>query len=200
MIVETANVNAGNGVEKRQRVTLKLRLGASDVSEVDFVGYDVKRFDIVLGKRWMCDINCHHQIDHDSNKMWVADKLWEKREEDRVHYLPGLLPVDVDERIMEQAKFMGIPLIRKAEVKNLSACLLRRAFLIKVHHRGDRGTLQPDEPPGEFQEMLTEFQGLFGEPTYSKSQNERQADFDVKTDPNGKILFWLPYRITRGKK
>jgi len=80
---------------------------------------------------------------------------------------------------------MGIHIIRKAELKNVSAHLLKRAFLIKVHHIGDGSTLQTDELPGEIQEMLTEFQGLFGEPTFANSQNGRQADFEIKTDPNG---------------
>jgi len=144
----------------------------------------------------MRDINRRYQIDHDSNEMWIADNLWEEREDGRVHYLPGLPPLDVDEGIVEQAKFMGIDIIRKAERKTLSAHLLKRAFLIKVQHRGDGSTLQTDEPPGEFQEMLTEFQGLFSEPTFAYSQNGRQADFEIKTDSNGKILFRSPYRIS----
>ena len=57
MIVETANIKAENGIEKRQRVILKLRLSASYVYEAEFMIYDVKGFDIVLGKRWMGDIN-----------------------------------------------------------------------------------------------------------------------------------------------
>jgi len=103
--------------------------------------------------------------------------------------------LDVDEGIAEQAKFMGIHIIRKAELKNISTRLLKRAFMVKVHHRGDGDTL-PTEPPGEFQDMSTEFQGLFGEPTYANSQKGRQTDFEIKTDPNGKIPFCSPYRIS----
>ena len=50
MIVETAIIKAENGIEKGQRVKLKLRLGASYVYEAEFMMYDVKGFDIVLGK------------------------------------------------------------------------------------------------------------------------------------------------------
>jgi len=196
IIVETANIKAEDGIEKRQGVKLKLRLSASHVYEAEFTIYDVKGFDIVLGKRWMCDINRRYQIDHDSNEMWIADNLCEEREDGRVHYLPGLCPLDVDEATVEQAKFIGIHIIWKVELKNVSACLLKRAFLIKVHHRGDGSTLQTDEPPGEFQEMLTEFQGHFGKPAFANSQNGRQADFEIKTDPNGKISFRSPYCIS----
>ena len=90
---------------------------------------------------------------------------------------------------------MGIHIMRKAELKNVSTRLLKSAFLIKVHHRGDDNTL-PTEPPGEFQAMLTEFQGLFSEPTYANSQKGRQTDFEIKMDPNGKIPFRSPYRIS----
>jgi len=144
----------------------------------------------------MRDINRRYQIDHDSNEMWIADNLWEEREDGQVHHLPGPHPLHVDEGIVEQAKIMGKHIIRKAELKNVSTRLLKRAFLIKAHHRSNGSTLQTDEPPGEFQEMLTEFQGLFGEPTFPNSQNGRQADFEIKTDPNGKIPFHSPYRIS----
>jgi len=70
---------------------------------------------------------------------------------------------------VEQAKFMGIHIIWKAELKNISTHLLKRAFLIKVHRHGDGDTL-PTESLGQFQHMLTEFQGLFGEPTYANLQ------------------------------
>jgi len=57
MVVETANIKAEDGIEKRQRVQLKLRLGVSYVYEAEFTIYDVKGFDIVLGKGWIGDRN-----------------------------------------------------------------------------------------------------------------------------------------------
>jgi len=44
--------------------------------------------------------------------------------------------------------------------------------------------------------MLTEFQGLLGEPIYANSQKGRQTDFEIKMDPNGKIPFRSPYCIS----
>jgi len=157
--------------------------------------YDVEGFDIVLGKRCMHDIIRQYPIDHERNEMWIADNLWEEREDGRVHYLPGLSPLDNDEGIVEQAIFMGIHIIRKAELKNLSTHLMKQALLIQVHHRGDGDTL-PTEPPAKFQDMLTEFQVLFGKPTDANSQKGRQVDFETKTDPNVKIPFPSPYRIS----
>ena len=196
MILEMANIKTEDGIEKRQRVKLKLRLSGSYVCEAEFTIYDVKGFDILLRKWWMRDINQRYQIDHDSNEMWIADNLWEEWEDGRVLDLPGLRSLDVDEEVVEQAKFMSIHIIRKVELENLSARLLKRAFLIKVHHRGDGGTVQTDEHPGEFQEMLTEFNGLFRGPTFANSQNGRQADLIIITDPYGKLLFRSPYRIS----
>jgi len=156
----------------------------------------VKGFDIVLSKRWMRDINRRYQIDHDSNDMWIADSLWEEREDGRFHYLPGLRPLDVDEGTVEQAKFIGIHIIRKAELTNVSTRLLKRVLLFKVHNRGDGDTLSTDGPPGEFLDILTEFKGLFGEPTNANSPKQRQADCEIETDLNGKIPFRSPYRIS----
>jgi len=104
--------------------------------------------------------------------------------------------LDIDEGIVEQAKFMGIDIIWKAGLKNVSARSSKSAFWITVHHRGDGGTLQTDELWGEVQEMLTEFQGLFGEQTIANSQDGRQADLKIKMVPYGKIPFRSPYRIS----
>jgi len=127
----------------------------------------------------------------------MADNLCEEREDDRVHYSPGLGPLDFDKRIVEQAKFMGIHIKKKVELKNVYAGMLKPAFLIEVHHCGDGGTIQTDEPPGGFQGMLTQFQDLFGKPTFANSLNGRGADYKINTDPNGKILFHSPYLISQ---
>jgi len=144
----------------------------------------------------MRDINRRYQIDHDSNEMWIAENLWEEREDGRVQYRHGLCPLDVDEGIVEQAKFMSIHIILKAQLHNESACRLKQTFLIKQHHRSDGDTLPTDEPPGEFQDMLTKFKCLFGEPTYANWKKGRQANFEIKTDLNGKIPFRSPYCIS----
>jgi hypothetical protein len=60
--------------------------------------------------------------------------------------------LDIDKEIVEQANFMGIHIIRKAEVKNVSTLLLKWACLINVHHHGDGATLPTDGPQGEFQD------------------------------------------------
>jgi len=195
MIVETANIKAEDGIKKHQRVKFKLLLGASYVHEAEFMIHDIKGFDIGLGKRWMRDINQRYQIDHDSNGIWIADNLWEDRGDGRVHCLPGLRPLDVDEEIVKEAEFLGIHIIPKPELKNVCTRLLKRAFWITVHHRSDRNTL-PTEPPGELQDMLKEFQGLFGESTCANLQKERQTDFEIKTDPNGKIPLRSSYSIS----
>jgi hypothetical protein len=63
MVVETANANVENVVERCQRVSLSVHIG-SYVYKARFTIYDVKGFDIVLGKRWMRDINGRYHIDH----------------------------------------------------------------------------------------------------------------------------------------
>jgi hypothetical protein len=159
MIGEMADIKAEDGIEKRQRVKLKLELGASYVYEAEFMIYDIKGFDSVPPKIWMHDINRRYQIDNDSHEMWIADNLWGERDDGRVHYLPGLCPLDVDNGIVKQAKFMGINIVPMAAYENVSTRPLKWAVLIRVLYRGDGDTLLT-EPPGEFQAMLTEWQGL----------------------------------------
>jgi len=184
MIVETTNVHTEDGIEKRQWVKLKLWLGASYVYKAEFTVYDIKGFDIALGTWWMGDMNCWYQIDHDSNEMWIADTVWAQREEGRVQYVPSLCPLDVDEGVVEQAKSMGIHTIRNGKLKNSSGCLLKWAFLIKVHHHSDGNTHLTDELPGECQETLTTFQGLSSETTYPNLQKGRQAGLEIEADRN----------------
>jgi hypothetical protein len=80
--------------------------------------------------------------------MCITNNIWEEQEDGRVHYEAGLRPLDVDEGIVEQAKFMGIYILRTAELKNVSIHVLKYAFMIKVHHRGDGDTLPTIRPPG----------------------------------------------------
>jgi hypothetical protein len=65
MVVETANANVEDVVERRQRVSLSVHIG-SYMYKARFTIYDVKGFVIVrvLGKRWMRDINGRYHIDH----------------------------------------------------------------------------------------------------------------------------------------
>jgi hypothetical protein len=65
MVVETANANAEDVVERRQRLSLSVHIG-SYVYKARFTIYDVKGFVIVrvLGKCWMRDINGRYHLNH----------------------------------------------------------------------------------------------------------------------------------------
>jgi hypothetical protein len=191
MVVETANANVEDVVERRQRVTLSVHIG-SYVYKARFTIYDVKGFDIVLGKRWMRDINGRYHIDHDSNEMWVSDRPWEERHEGgHIHYLPGLRPQDVGD-IQAQARMMGIDIILQDELRRVDRRLLKRAFFIRVYKKEE-----DPKPPDEMTAMLQEFgaRGLFDEPTY---QNARDGghEFKIVIEPGGKVPFRSPYRIS----
>jgi len=75
MIVETAIVNAEDGIEKWQCLNLQLELGGSYVYQTQFTVRDRKGFDSVFGKGLMHDVNCRYEIDLDSKNMCVADNL-----------------------------------------------------------------------------------------------------------------------------
>jgi hypothetical protein len=191
MVVETANANVEDVVERHQRVTLSLHIG-SYVYKARFTIYDVKGFDIVLGKRWMRDINGRYHIDHDSNEMWVSDRPWEERHEGgHIHYLPGLRPQDVGD-IQEQARMMGIDIILQDELRRVDRRLLKRAFFIRVYKKEE-----DPKPPDEMTAMLQEFgaRGLFDEPTY-KNARDGGHEFKIVIEPGGKVPFRSPYRIS----
>jgi hypothetical protein len=78
----------------------------------------------------------------------------------------------------------------------VSARLIQQAFLINIDNRGDGNINPTDPPPGEFHGILKVFQDLFGEPTYSHSQKGTLANFENKTELDGKIPFRSPYRIS----
>jgi hypothetical protein len=191
MVVETANSNVEDVVERRQRVRLSLHIG-SYVYKALFTIYDVKGFDIVLGKRWMRDINGRYHIDHDSNEMWVSDRPWEERHEGgQIHYLPGLRPQDAGD-IKEQARLMGIEIMLQDELRRVDRRLLKRAFFIRVYKKAE-----DPKPPDEMTAMLQEFgaRGLFDEPTYENARDGGH-EFKIVIEPGGKVPFRSPYRIS----
>jgi hypothetical protein len=123
MIVETAKVNTEDDIEQYKQVQLKQWLGSSYIYDVECIAYDIKGYYMVLDTWWIHDNDRHNQIDHNSNKMLIADNLRQKRADGCIHYLPGLCPLDVDQSRVEQAKFIYIHIIWKMELKNLSARL-----------------------------------------------------------------------------
>jgi hypothetical protein len=66
---------------------------------------------------------------------------------------------------------------------------LKWAMVITVHHHCDGNLLQTNGPPGEYQDKVTEFMGLFSKPTDSNWWKGRQADFQNFSDPNGNMPF-----------
>jgi len=65
MIMETANDKVEDGIERRQQVRLKLKLGDDGYAYTGcFTVYNVKGLDIILGKHWVRDINGTYHIDH----------------------------------------------------------------------------------------------------------------------------------------
>ena len=74
MMVETANATANDKVQRRERVQLKVHIGQSYSYTAYFTIYNMKGFDILLGKRWVRDINLKHHIDHDTNEMWISER------------------------------------------------------------------------------------------------------------------------------
>jgi hypothetical protein len=126
IIVETANDNAEDGIERRQQVRLKLKLGDDGYAYTGwFTVYDIKGFDIILGKGWVGDINGTYHIDHQTNEMWITqgDIRWEDREKAaRIHYLRGLQPDSKpdDDTIKEAARTMGIKIIGKKHLCHMS--------------------------------------------------------------------------------
>jgi hypothetical protein len=134
MVMETANANVEDVVEWRQRLSLSVDIG-SYVYKARLTIYDVEGFNIVLGKRWMHDINGWYHIDHDSNEMWVSGRAWEKRPEggDNPH-LPWLRPPDVGD-IQELARLLRIMIILQDELRRVDRRLLKRALFIRVYKR-----------------------------------------------------------------
>jgi hypothetical protein len=65
MIVETANGKVEDGIVRSQQVHLELKLGDDGYTYTGwFTVYDMKGFDIILGKCWVHDINGTYHIDH----------------------------------------------------------------------------------------------------------------------------------------
>jgi hypothetical protein len=126
MMVEMANDKVEDSIERRQQVRLKLKLGDDGYAYTGwFTVCNVKGFDIILGKRWVGDINGTYHIDHRTNEMWITqgDIPWEDREKAaQIHYLHGLRPENEldDNTIKESARTMGIEIFSKKHLRRMS--------------------------------------------------------------------------------
>jgi hypothetical protein len=197
MAVATANANAQDAVERRQRARLRLHLG-SYIYEASFTIYDMKGFDIVLGKRWMRNINSRYYIDHDTNEMRISHRPWEERyDSGPIHYLPVLRPQDASATtVREQARLMGIDILLQDELRHLDRRVLKRGFFIRVYNKEE-----DQKRPDEMAAMLQEFgaQGLFDEPTYHNAK-EGGHEFRIAIEDGAKAPFRSPYRISPKKE
>jgi hypothetical protein len=161
--------------------------------------YDVKRFDIILGKHWAHDMNGTYHINHRTNEMWITqgDIQWEVREKAvRIRYLHSLRPDSEpdDDTIKEETCTMSIEIIGKKHLCRMSHRLVARAFLIRVRY--DNPELA--QPPDEIQSMLRYFEtcGLFTEPTYDTTQSKPQLKIDILPENNKKAPYRPLYQLS----
>jgi hypothetical protein len=105
-----------SGRQRRRRITIRVEIGSSYVQELEFTvfsGLKSTGYDLVLGKPWLRLHNRRHEIDYNTNEMWI-DSSDGKR-----HHLVGLRP-EAEEK-EAQAKALGLNTIRWKE-----ACILRQ--------------------------------------------------------------------------
>lgn len=196
MLVETANAKGDNGIEKRERISLSLSIGSYHYKS-DFTIYDVSGFDIILGKRWMKDINGHYNIDHSTNEMWISEN-----NEQKTHYLRGLAPADSGRKrsfrkIMDNARQEGIEIISARKLHGLSPKIQSRIMVVKIHHSDGKEKDTPMSP--EFKDMMKEFEakGIFDEPTWETSRNLKDGEpFKIEFNQVANPPWRSPYRIS----
>jgi len=84
--------------------------------------------------------------------------------------------LNIEKGIVEHAKIMGIHIIRKGELKNISTRQLEWAFWITVHLIGDGDTLPP-EPPGEVSRHVDRIQRSFRRANIWKFAERKASQF-----------------------
>lgn len=102
--------------ERRQRAKLEVNIGLSGYTYTEwFTVFDIDTYDVVLGKRWVRDINLQHTIDHVQNTMNIWDSADAMSEGKPPHRLIGLRPGITPrrrerEKIKEQAALEQVDL------------------------------------------------------------------------------------------
>jgi hypothetical protein len=103
-----------SGREKRRRITIKVEIGSSYAQELEFTvfgGLKSTGYDLVLGKPWLRLHNKRHEIDYQTNEMWIDS------DDGRRHHLVGLRP-EAEEKAV-RAKELGITTITWREAQNM---------------------------------------------------------------------------------
>jgi len=150
MIVEMLNDKVEDGIERRQQVHLKLKLGDDSYAYTGwFTVYDVKGFEIILGKRWVCDINGTYHINHRTNEMWITQgdiTLDDREKAPQIHCHHGLWPHSKpdDGTIKEAARTISIEIIGKKQLHRMDHRVLARAFIVRVRYKEPESAQPPD--------------------------------------------------------
>ena len=97
--------------------------------------YKVKGFDIILGQRWVRDINRTYRTDHGINKIWMNQchiSWYDGEKGPRIHSLRGLQPDSnpADDTTNRAAQAMGIKMIGNKHLCRMDRRVLARAFMI----------------------------------------------------------------------
>jgi len=97
--------------------------------------YEVKGFDIILGKHLVRDINGTYHIDHPNNKMWITKGgiPWDDREMPAwIRYLRSLRPDSIpdDDNIQEADRAIGIKSIGQKQLRRMNHRVLARVFMV----------------------------------------------------------------------
>lgn len=133
MRVQTAN-DQNPKPTRKYKLRIRVKIGGYSY-ESHFTIFNLADYDLVLGKKWMQDINLRHTIDHKLNKMWIWDEPRRDETVDPgVHVLIGLRHgekrKDHDAIMTRQAKALNIEIwpmksIRTEDLKD-------NAFLVNI--------------------------------------------------------------------
>lgn len=103
-----------SGRQRRRRITIRMEIGSSYVQELEFTvfgGLKSAGYDLVLGKPWLRFHNRKHEIDHQTNEMWIDSDNGKR------HHLVGLRPESEEKEA--RAKLLGLSTITWKEAQNM---------------------------------------------------------------------------------
>lgn len=198
--------------ERRKRIRVRLEIGATYVKSVEFTvfgGLGRTGYDLVLGKPWLRLHNRNHDIDYETNEMWVDEEEVLTGQRIR-HHLVGLRP-ETEEKTA-RAKELGLQTVTWREARNEKhRCKGVQFFLARPSFAGRQDSFSSSdgvnrevlntttlaaiqEIKGLEEEMRKRFPSVFVAPTGVPPR--RPYDLRIELKPGAKPPHGRPYRVT----
>jgi hypothetical protein len=198
--------------ERRKTATVRIEIGSTYSKNIQFTvfsGLNSTGYDLVLGKPWLRSHNRNHDIDYESNEMWIDEEVKPTKQRVRDYFI--VIKPESEERTA-RARALGLQTVTWREAcnerhrnKELKFFFVRPSEICRKNSCDSTDGVEKElintstlavisEIPGLELEMRKRFPKIFEAPTGVPPQ--RPYDMKIEMIPGAKPPHFNHYRVT----